>query len=439
MLFSPITLLVLLVSFATAFPRMDPKTLQQLLKRDTNLKACPFAHTDAHEHNKRQTRFDPVAQKVSTTGKYAWKAPNLEAGDKRGPCPGLNALANHGYIPHSGIAPATTLIKALGEAYGMALDLATFLAVYGTVFNGDALSVTPGYSIGGPANIGLLGGALSGTGITRTPSGLSGSHNNYEGDTSATRGDQYLFGNNDLLQIPFFQQYYDALLENTPAPQQYSALFRFRQSRFNYSIENNPYFFFPQFAGVLVAPAGFAFPPAMMSNHSAQYPQGYLDKETFKSFFAVTGKSGNFKYRPGHERIPDNWYKRAIGTEYSIPAFLLDVLEYARQDPRLLSVGGNTGTPNSFTGIDITALTKGVFNGATLAQGNNLQCFIFQLIQAEAPGVLTGLYSDVTKALQPLTDSISGALGGLGCPQLMGLDESLYEKYPGYKKNPVGL
>ena len=120
-------------------------------------------------------------------------------------------------------------------------------------------------------------------------------------------------------------------------------------------------------------------------------------------------------------------------------SFLVDVLEYARQDPRLLSVGGNTGTPNSFAGIDITALTKGVFNGGTLAQGNNLQCFIFQLIQAEAPGVLTGLYSDLTKALQPLTDSISGALGGLGCPQLMGLDESLYEKYPGYKKNPAGL
>lgn len=111
-----------------------------------------------------------------------------------------------------------------------------------------------------------------------------------------------------------------------PAPEQYSNLFRFRQSRFNYSIETNPYFFFPQFAGVLVAPAGFAFPPAMMSNHSAQYPQGYLDKETFKSFFAVTGDSGNFKYQPGYERIPDNWYKRAIGTEYSIPAYVMHPL-----------------------------------------------------------------------------------------------------------------
>ncbi|CAO1601084.1 hypothetical protein XANCAGTX0491_004748 [Xanthoria calcicola] len=439
MLSSSITLIVLLVSLVTAFPHLDPKSLQELLKRGSESKGCPFSHGNAPQHTKRQVGFDPVAQRVSTTGKYAWKAPDLAAGDKRGPCPGLNALANHGYLPHNGIAPAATIVQAVNQAYGMSLDLGAFLAAYGTVFNGDALSLTPGYSIGGPASIGLLGGLLSGTGVTRTPSGLSGSHNNYEGDTSATRGDQYVVGNNDLLQIPFFQQYYDALLENTPAPEQYSNLFRFRQSRFNYSIETNPYFFFPQFAGVLVAPAGFAFPPAMMSNHSAQYPQGYLDKETFKSFFAVTGDSGNFKYQPGYERIPDNWYKRAIGTEYSIPAFLLDVLQFGLQDARLLSVGGNTGTTNSFTGVDVTALTKGVFNGATLAEGNNLQCFIFQLIQAEAPGLVTGLYEDVTKALQPLTDSISGALGGLGCPQLMELDRSQYEKYAGYKKNPTGL
>ena len=42
----------------------------------------------------------------------------------------------------------------------------------------------------------------------------------------------------------------------------------------------------------------------MMANHSAQYPDGYLDKETFKSFFAITGQSGSFQYQAGHERIP---------------------------------------------------------------------------------------------------------------------------------------
>ncbi|KAL8799485.1 MAG: hypothetical protein Q9182_005853 [Xanthomendoza sp. 2 TL-2023] len=433
-----VSLTAVLTSQVIAFPPLDPTAIHALLKRGAEAKDCPLSHPGTHQQTKRQLTFDPVAQHVTTSGKYAWKAPNLAAGDKRGPCPGLNALANHGYLPHNGIAPMVDIIQAVSQVYGLALDLGGFLAAYGTVFEGDALSLTPGYSIGGPASTGL-GGILSGLGITRTPSGLSGSHNNYEGDTSATRGDLYVVGNNDLLQIDFFQQYYDALLENTPASQQYSALFNFRQSRFNYSIETNPYFFFPQFAGALVTPAGYIFPPALMSNKSAKYPEGYLDKETFKSFFAVTGERGNFKYQPGYERIPDNWYKRAIGHEFTTVDFILGVLEFGLRDPRLLSVGGNTGTPNSFTGIDVTALTKGVFNGATLAQGSNLQCFIFQLIQAEAPSVLTGLYEDLTTALQPLVDSIQGSLKGLNCPQLVGLDRSQYEKFPGWKKSPSGL
>ncbi|KAL9009995.1 MAG: hypothetical protein Q9173_005022, partial [Seirophora scorigena] len=105
---------------------------------------------------------------------------------------------------------------------------------------------------------------------------------------------------------------------------------------------------------------------------------------------------------------------------------------FATQDPRLLSVGGNTGTTNSFTGIDVSALTNGVFNGATLAQGNNLQCFIYQLIQAEAPGLLTGLYEDLTEALRPLMENLQENTKGLGCPRLMGVNRSLYDRFPGY-------
>ena len=42
----------------------------------------------------------------------------------------------------------------------------------------------------------------------------------------------------------------------------------------------------------------------MLANHSSEYPDGYLDKETFKSFFGITGESGAFNYQPGYERIP---------------------------------------------------------------------------------------------------------------------------------------
>ena len=68
----------------------------------------------------------------------------------------------------------------------MGSDLGGFLAIYGTVYDGSILSLTPGYSIGGSA----IDGAVLG-GILGTPPGLSGSHNNYEADTSPTRGDLY--------------------------------------------------------------------------------------------------------------------------------------------------------------------------------------------------------------------------------------------------------
>jgi hypothetical protein len=44
--------------------------------------------------------FDPEDQLVSVTGEYAYQSP--AAADIRGPCPGLNAAANHGYLPRNG-------------------------------------------------------------------------------------------------------------------------------------------------------------------------------------------------------------------------------------------------------------------------------------------------------------------------------------------------
>ena len=41
--------------------------------------------------------FNAEQQYVSNSGEYAFVAPDLIT-DARGPCPGLNAMANHGYI-----------------------------------------------------------------------------------------------------------------------------------------------------------------------------------------------------------------------------------------------------------------------------------------------------------------------------------------------------
>ena len=57
----------------------------------------------------------------------AYAAPG--AGDSRSPCPGLNAMANHGIIPRDGRnVPFNALITAIRQTYNIDSPLATLLA-----------------------------------------------------------------------------------------------------------------------------------------------------------------------------------------------------------------------------------------------------------------------------------------------------------------------
>ena len=58
-------------------------------------------------------------QLVDVTGVHKWVAPGPN--DIRGPCPGLNALANHGYFPHNGVVPLLQAATATNEVYGQHL------------------------------------------------------------------------------------------------------------------------------------------------------------------------------------------------------------------------------------------------------------------------------------------------------------------------------
>jgi hypothetical protein len=433
-----------LLSVAHGFPRMDAEQLKTYYEHSlpkNSAEGCPFAKKRekaaqpgcpfSNQKSKRAATFNAQEQHIDVSGQHAFIPPNFEAGDQRGPCPGLNALANHGFLPHNGVADMQTIIKATNDVYGMSLDLGGFLAVYGTVFDGNPLSTSPGYSIGGPSEFSQ--NILNGGGILGTPTGLSGSHNKYESDVSATRDDLYVSGNNYHVNRDRFIEYYNNILENTPAPEQYTALAPFHKKRFEDSVSTNGYFFYSPFAGVLVSPAAYSFPPRMMANHSEEYPEGYLDRQTFASFFGVEGDNeDNFVVQQGWERIPDNWYKRPIDDEFSIPDFLVDVLEHAAYYPRLLSFGGNTGKPNTFQPVDLGDLTGGVLNAATLLEGNNLECFAFQSILAAAPDLLGSTFTDVTAAMTPLLDKLMSLIGTGTCPQLEAYNQDLFNDYPGY-------
>jgi hypothetical protein len=64
-------------------------------------------------------------QIVDVTGVHKWVAPGPN--DIRGPCPGLNALANHGYFPHNGVVPLQTAVTATNQVYGQYPNISTRL------------------------------------------------------------------------------------------------------------------------------------------------------------------------------------------------------------------------------------------------------------------------------------------------------------------------
>lgn len=139
-----------------------------------------------------------------------------------------------------------------------------------------------------------------------------------------------------------------------------------------------------------------------MSNHSAEYPNGILDKETLKSFFAITEASdGTLTWTPGYERIPDNWYRRPLGAanEYSPVSFAQDLLQIAAVVPEAVSVGGNTGTVNSFAGADLGNITGGAYQTSDLTNPTKFVCFFYQLTLAIVPDFLR-------------SEALGNALGG---------------------------
>ena len=206
----------------------------------------------------------------------------------------------------------------------------------------------------------------------------------------------------------------------------------YRVTRFNESINNNPYFFNAPFSGVIASAAAWSFIYRFMANKSAENPEGLLTGDVLQSFYSVTGDYPDFTYTPGHEAIPDNWYKRNPVDYYTIPYLSIDSNTMALAHPQFLSVGGNTGTVNSFTGIDPENLTGGVFTTSNLLEGNNAACYGFELGLQEAPDILQSLYSDVTSALDTLSSAFQSVTSELGCPTLSSVDMAQFSQFPGY-------
>ncbi|KAI0486736.1 Chloroperoxidase [Xylaria cf. heliscus] len=427
-----------------AFPSID--NLARLAQRDESLSLLTDRSIDEiREHlvrlKEKRLLFDPLTDPIDVSGEHSFKAPDFQNGDQRGPCPGLNALANHGYIPHDGIVGFLDVIEPANTVFGMSLDLVLILAGVVTLYVGNPVSLHPGFSIGGESSksSNILGDLL---GLLGKPRGLIGSHNIIEADSSATRNDLYATGNAYTMNLTLFENLLNYADDGFITMDD---LADFAVERFHESIATNPTFYYGPYSGTIARNAGYAFLGRFVSNHTKEYPLGgHLSKEVFSSFFGVYEEDGKLVYKEGHERIPENWYRRAV--DYSLTDYNLDLVAWAIKHPILLSIGGNQGEVNTFAGVNIGDITGGVLNATTLLEGNNLLCFALTALKTFVPNSLSTVLKLVEPPLELINDVLVTPLLSLSCPAFKDLTlggedlwSALLDRYPGAQQSGMAL
>ncbi|TFY67607.1 heme-thiolate peroxidase [Rhodofomes roseus] len=111
-------------------PPMKPYTVVRLLLKCA-LAMATLAITIRLLHEFDDLLNEPIEEFSLENHPYVPPDPDW---DSRSPCPALNALANHGFLPHDGRgATQREYIRALRQGYNLSLPLATFLTVSGHV------------------------------------------------------------------------------------------------------------------------------------------------------------------------------------------------------------------------------------------------------------------------------------------------------------------
>ncbi|BGP43028.1 hypothetical protein JCM10449v2_007043 [Rhodotorula kratochvilovae] len=314
--------------------------------------------------------------------------------DQRGPCPGLNTLANHGYISRTGIVTAEEVIKGTSEGFNMAADLSGVLVLIAhmkTAFGGNLATGT--FSLGGEDER-----TYSASGIGAKAAGRQfglDAHSRCEGDASATRADFFLNnGDNHSGRPERFKRFMKHAKNNNGQFNVQAANDLWAENA-KESLANNERLYFEAYTIVVIL-GEYPFIPEFFTNGT----YGAGGSSNLESISSIMGykinDDGTICYQP--ERFPDNWYRRA--TPYGVANGLVPGLigTYAKY-PLL---------PNPLSAV---------LNGG---QVNQVGCAIYQGITSGIPASL----------LLSTTDAVSAALTNLqnklipGLPNLFGCDIS---------------
>ncbi|KAJ3519595.1 heme-thiolate peroxidase [Coprinellus aureogranulatus] len=240
---------------------------------------------------------------------HPFVAPGNE--DMRGPCPGLNTLANHGYLPHNGVATPAQIINAVQEGFNMHNELSRFLTYAAFLVDGNLV-----------------------TDLLTIVGGLS-THAVFEGDASMTRDDAFFGDNHSFNQtrwekfVNFTERFGNGFYNKTVATE-------LRWELIQQSIATNPQFDFasPRY---FTAYAESAFPFTFFTD-------GRVPLQADGNYVGVPIANASLFFKDG--MFPEAFHRAA---EPSSPTAISDMYEAHPIQP-----GRNMGTVNSYT-VDSTS------------------------------------------------------------------------------------
>ncbi|KIJ52027.1 hypothetical protein M422DRAFT_243612 [Sphaerobolus stellatus SS14] len=241
-------------------------------------------------------------------------------GDMRGPCPGLNTLASHGYLPRNGIATPTQIINAAQDGFSMDSNTARLLTFATMLVDGNP--ITNLMSIGGKS-------ALTGPDPPR-PAIVGGldTHAVFEGDASLTRAD-FFFGDNHSFNQTLFDDFVSFSKKFGGGNYNATSAAEIRFHRIQQSIAQNPQFSFisPRF---FTAYGEAAFPIVF-----------FVDGRKADGQLSMTDAVGFF--RDG--RMPHDFHRADGSKTADLVGNVTDVIFLAHPT----QPGGNQGKVNTYT------------------------------------------------------------------------------------------
>ncbi|KAL9940588.1 hypothetical protein V8E36_000076 [Tilletia maclaganii] len=343
----------------------------------------PYAHTRAAQAQRILTRSaeqereatlhkrgEPANLVRIPDSEHPYQAPGKN--DLRSPCPDINTLANHGYLPRSGIVHGQDIIEAIQQGFNLDKQIATFLAIFGVLVDGDPL--TGMLSLGG-ATKKILGGK---------PAGLN-QHGPIEGDASLSRSDYYFGGRNSNFNPTLFKTFQSFNKKYGKGKATVKSLAEYRFQRYQDSKASNPYFsfVFPRFFSSYGEAALVlnAFPSAAKNTTGVS-----TDADDLVAFFQ-------------NERFPDEWYRRA--QPFGLEDFGTSLSAVLKAKP--VQPGQNVGKGNFVpyaTNLTASTLTP-----------QNVVCSLYAfLVQSFAPALLRNLTDDVFNVVDALLGEVVSPL-----------------------------